>query len=110
MYLHANHCPLNETSTSGQVTTAFQDGLLLVEAHLPLSDESTRQLESLLQGMRETKKNEGRPITNSMINRKFESVLKHISVDVHVNCKVIVHMSIGISFIQTSLSTCLSVL
>lgn len=61
MYIHVKNCPL-KGDRKAPSATSFQDGLMLLESHLPQFDQLSSRIESIFQGMRETHKNEGTSI------------------------------------------------
>ena len=59
LHLHMKQCPLRRTDNVSAPADSFQEGLLLVETNLPENDQLTTKLDSLIDGMRDTKENEG---------------------------------------------------
>lgn len=56
---HIRKCPLRKDADKSKSTDAFQDGLLLVETHIPQTDATTREVDKVMHGMRETFENDG---------------------------------------------------
>lgn len=60
LHNHIKRCPLKKDNDKSKCTDAFQDGLLLVEPHMPETDIMSQQVQKLIQGMRETSENDGK--------------------------------------------------
>lgn len=60
LHLHTNRCPLRKENDNSKSTDSFSEGMLLIEPFLPQMADIDLKLEALLNGMRETGKNEGK--------------------------------------------------